>query len=429
MSKAPSKREFQLGEYWISKREESGTYYKYWYDGKTRQTRCLSLRTKNFDEATQKLTDWFILNQQKPENQERPPLLAEIFARYYESHGQHLNSRDLINLALRYWLEFHEERTVEEACAPTEQERFHHWLIHDKGLKPNSAQRIVANGKTGINWAWKRGEIDRVPYIAPVKNIGVIPPKGRPMSIAEVARMIECATEPHLVDFIIMMIGMVARPDAVYDLTFDRCDFENNMIVQNPPNRPQTKKYRPTTKMGNQLKEYLLGLSEISESDHVINYKGRSVKSIRTTWNKTRKMAGLDSKVVPYSLRHTMARYMRASSVPAWEVSAQLGHKQLAQSTTEIYAPFDPAYLLRTTEAIEKYFSELAYQLRTKKIGDFLEHRKIIVVDKEVSGGAKRDRTADLLHAMQALSQLSYSPETRQMIGLMPVSTLLHLWD
>ncbi len=26
-------------------------------------------------------------------------------------------------------------------------------------------------------------------------------------------------------------------------------------------------------------------------------------------------------------------------------------------------------------------------------------------------GGAKRDRTADLLHAMQALSQLSYSPK------------------
>ncbi len=26
-------------------------------------------------------------------------------------------------------------------------------------------------------------------------------------------------------------------------------------------------------------------------------------------------------------------------------------------------------------------------------------------------GGARRDRTVDLLHAMQALSQLSYSPE------------------
>ena len=29
---------------------------------------------------------------------------------------------------------------------------------------------------------------------------------------------------------------------------------------------------------------------------------------------------------------------------------------------------------------------------------------------KDVDGGARRDRTADLLHAMQALSQLSYSP-------------------
>ncbi len=28
----------------------------------------------------------------------------------------------------------------------------------------------------------------------------------------------------------------------------------------------------------------------------------------------------------------------------------------------------------------------------------------------QISGGATRDRTADLLHAMQALSQLSYSP-------------------
>ena len=30
--------------------------------------------------------------------------------------------------------------------------------------------------------------------------------------------------------------------------------------------------------------------------------------------------------------------------------------------------------------------------------------------DDEELGGARRDRTADLLHAMQALSQLSYSP-------------------
>jgi hypothetical protein len=31
-------------------------------------------------------------------------------------------------------------------------------------------------------------------------------------------------------------------------------------------------------------------------------------------------------------------------------------------------------------------------------------------LDPSEVGGARRDRTADLLHAMQALSQLSYSP-------------------
>ena len=33
-----------------------------------------------------------------------------------------------------------------------------------------------------------------------------------------------------------------------------------------------------------------------------------------------------------------------------------------------------------------------------------------------VTGGARRDRTADLLHAMQALSQLSYSPESKRIL-------------
>ena len=35
---------------------------------------------------------------------------------------------------------------------------------------------------------------------------------------------------------------------------------------------------------------------------------------------------------------------------------------------------------------------------------------------EKVSGGGKRDRTADLLHAMQALSQLSYTPPHRVML-------------
>ena len=38
------------------------------------------------------------------------------------------------------------------------------------------------------------------------------------------------------------------------------------------------------------------------------------------------------------------------------------------------------------------------------------------MVFKVLSGGDKRDRTADLLNAIQALSQLSYTPKLRPLL-------------
>ena len=46
---------------------------------------------------------------------------------------------------------------------------------------------------------------------------------------------------------------------------------------------------------------------------------------------------------------------------------------------------------------------------------DLTKEEKLRVINHVIlisgNGGARRDRTADLLHAMQALSQLSYSPD------------------
>ena len=52
-----------------------------------------------------------------------------------------------------------------------------------------------------------------------------------------------------------------------------------------------------------------------------------------------------------------------------------------------------------------------ANPLRDKGLG--VRHRlqwSRVDADELMGGGARRDRTADLLHAMQALSQLSYTP-------------------
>jgi hypothetical protein len=41
---------------------------------------------------------------------------------------------------------------------------------------------------------------------------------------------------------------------------------------------------------------------------------------------------------------------------------------------------------------------------------------------RQLNGGGKRDRTDDLLHAMQALSQLSYTPVSTEQVSLQPSS-------
>lgn len=370
MPRYTPKDRFQVGPYWLSRQSRSPAWCRTWYDAATQQTRRASLGTADFDEAKLKLTDWFVVQHQTKDEATKNVTLASLFARYYEHHGQKLKSAGLIQIALRYWLDFYTDKTLAAAAEITQQERFHAWLVQSKGLKPNSAARIISNGKTAINWAWKRGEIDRVPYFMPIKNVGVVPPRGRPLELSEIARLIKAAKEPHLRDFILLMLATASRPDAIFELKFSQCDFENGLIELNAPNRTQTKKHRPTVKMPDQLKSYLKNLAESSSSEYVINYRGRPVKNLRTMWRTARLTAGLDDQVNPYSLRHTVARHLRKSSVPAWEVAAQLGHKVRAASTTEIYAPFDPSYLSQAKQAIDALLGDLTCEFRVSQLAD-----------------------------------------------------------
>ena len=370
MPRYTTKDRFQVGPYWLSKQARSPAWCRTWYDTATQQTRRASLGTTDFADAKLELTDWFVLQHQTKDEATDAVTLASLFARYYEHHGQKLKSAALVQLALRYWLDFYTDKTLAEAAEITQQERFHTWLMQGKGLKPNSAARIISNGKTAINWAWKRGEIDRVPYFLSIRNIGVVPPRGRPLEVSEIAKLIRAAKEPHLRDFILLMLATASRPDAIFDLTFSQCDFENSLIELNALNRPQTKKHRPAVKMPEQLKSYLKNLQQNNSSEFVISYRGNAVKNLRTIWRTARVTAGLDDQVNPYSLRHTVARYLRKSSVPAWEVAAQLGHKVRSASTTEIYAPFDPSYLSQSKQAIDALFCDLSCELRVNEISD-----------------------------------------------------------
>lgn len=372
MPRYQNERVFQIGDYWLSKQSRSDAWCRTWFDTKARQTKRASLRTADLDEAKQKLTDWFVLQQTKPEPEStKEVLLAEVFARFYEQHAKQLRSAVDAQRSLRYWLEFHGEATIHEAANQSQQEKFRDWLVTEKRLSLSSVRRALLVGKSALNWAYKRGDIEQVPYIVLVKPPRP-DPKGRPLEIAEVAKLFKAAHQPHMRVLIAFMLGTAARTGAVLELGLHQIDLSNRLIELNPKGREQTLKYRPTVKLPEQLAPYIRHRQSACEHPNLIYFRGAPVKSIKTSWRKLRDRAGLDGDVQTYSFRHTIARWLRMQGVPAWEVASQLGHKAPDYTTTEIYAPFDPAYLSKATAAIDNFLYQVACELRVKAMSEFL---------------------------------------------------------
>lgn len=146
------KREYQVGDYWLSQRENSRAWYRMWFDPDTRQTRRASLGTTDFQEAKQKLNEWFILNQ-RPQNAAADRItLAQTLHTYWHDHGQHIASAESARISCQYWTEYFRDATIAEITPLRVQEGFHRWLT-GKGLSPGTVSRVpqCPRGASGMN--------------------------------------------------------------------------------------------------------------------------------------------------------------------------------------------------------------------------------------------------------------------------------------
>ncbi len=307
----PNKTEttYRLGDYWLAKRPGKEVWNRVWYDKCSKSTRRISLGTADFEEAKQKLTDWFIQEYQPVEQDIGEILLCDVLRIYYEEHGQFTASHEAARLNLQIWLSFFKpETTVEDATRPTEIDRFIRHL--DNGNRPNAyINRILTSGKAAINRAWKQGMIKTAPHIKKLP-VGATEPQGRPMSLEELRLFYHTCKSPHLKQFILWGLGTAARPQAVQDLHQSQIDVERGLIELNPPGRAQTKKYRPTVKLPSSLRPFI-------RDGFQVQFRGKPIAEIKSSWRTQRANCGFDAKVNPYSLRHTMARHLRASGVAA----------------------------------------------------------------------------------------------------------------
>jgi integrase len=345
------KRQFQVGEYWLARRDGKPIWHRFRFKPGTRQTERVSLGTDDYAEAKRKLTAWYAAHGTGP--MERQATLAEVLLGYYEAHGQHIASKKDVEISSRYWNDHFGDIEARLASGQEPINGFKKYL-KAKGFADNYVNRVLSVGRAAMTRAYERGLMAAPPIIKGIRGAEG-EAKGRPLEIWEVQHLLK--GPEHLRRFILLSLGTGARPDAVFGLAWEQVDFTGGVLQLNPVGRTQTKKRRARVPMCQELRRLLMSWRPVvlpgqPLTGPVVEFRGKHILRVKNSWETAR--TGLADSANPYSLRHTVARWLRSQSVPVWEVAALLGHKMPGHTVTEMYATADPKHMEATKLALDQ---------------------------------------------------------------------------
>lgn len=204
-----------------------------------------------------------------------------------------------------------------------------------------------------LNWAAKRRVIASAPYVwIPQKP----PPRQRVLTPDEAHRLIAACVMPHIRLFVILCLTTGARSAALTGLTWDRVDFERELIDLREPEvlDPLTKRVRKgrgLVPMTRTARAALVEAKEGALSPYVIEWDGEPVRKVRTGFMAAVARAGL-ANVTPHVLRHTYASWGESDGVDMGTLARLMGHAD-PKTTRSIYAKPEVESLRPAAEVID----------------------------------------------------------------------------
>lgn len=136
---------------------------------------------------------------------------------------------------------------------------------------------------------------------------------------------------------------------AVGELIWDRVDLDRRQI--NLRTSEGHRKGRAVVPINDTLLTKLAEARAGALSDHVVEWAGGPIRSIKKGFGAAVRSAGLEN-VTPHVLRHTAAVHMAEAGIPMAEISQFLGHSDV-QITASVYARFSPGHLRKAASALE----------------------------------------------------------------------------
>jgi integrase len=141
-----------------------------------------------------------------------------------------------------------------------------------------------------------------------------------------------------------------ARMSAILDLTWDRVDFTHGTIDFNPAGRDITNKRRVVVPMNKKARDALEEAHKGALTDHVIEYGGKPVKSVKRAIAAAARRAGVPCS--PHVFRHTAGVWMAQADVPMQKIAQFLGHTS-SRVTETVYARYSPRFMADAAGALD----------------------------------------------------------------------------
>ena len=192
---------------------------------------------------------------------------------------------------------------------------------------------------------WHYGaEAPQIPAPPPSK------PRDRYLTQDEARRLLEAIETPHVRLFVTLALSTGARMGAILDLTWDRVDFEHGTIDFMPAGRDKSNKRRTVVAMAAKARAALEEAYKGRLSDHVIEYGGKPVASVKKAIASAARRAGVPCS--PHVFRHTAAVWMAQADVPMQKIAQILGHTS-TRVTETVYARYSPRFMADAMAALD----------------------------------------------------------------------------
>lgn len=175
-------------------------------------------------------------------------------------------------------------------------------------------------------------------------------PRDRYLTHDEARKLLEKIETPHVRLFVTLALATGARMGALLDLTWDRVDFAHGTIDLNPAGREKTNKRRTVVPMNAKAREALEEAHRGALTDHVIEYGGKPVASVKRAVAAAARRAGVPCS--PHVFRHTAGVWMAQADVPMQKIAQFLGHTS-SRVTETVYARYSPRFMADAAGALD----------------------------------------------------------------------------